>query len=457
MIKYSKNFKTLIGIGTDPFDKLGFENLINNYTIINYEDYPWLRKYSKFKNFNYVSHRDLGIEYNKDFNNRIENVLNLPQVKSYIKGIESPTLYVFRGDASKDIAIKEGYGILVNMSNSSRDLENKYWLRKNIIKELFPRFELINIHDEFIDLDGIYNKLSNNGKVVLQKGNSLGGLGTFIINNIVELKSKVEECRLNKSESQYLISTFIEGYPISIQCVNTKYGLFTNGVQHQIISDPALTDPNANKGSFCGGTLGFENDPYINSQVTEITNQIATLLKTFDFKGIFGLDFMVNSFDKKVYLLELNARITGMTPLNTLLQESNDEIPFILLHFLELANQEYEITDVENLKKYFNSEKSGSYMILRAKNQVEITNYLEPGIYTVNDNGDFTFKKYSFDLKLLDKNDVLIPDPLDANRIVKKGQKIFRIITKDNVFDSNRKVNSKFNKLINKLETYIYA
>ena len=61
--------------------------------------------------------------------------------------------------------------------------------------------------------------------------------------------------------------------------------------------------------------------------------------------------------NNKIFIIEINSRITGMTPFLTMLQNKNNEIPFQLLHILELGNFEYEIIDPQKMEYYPYSKK----------------------------------------------------------------------------------------------------
>src|SRR5256886_5243806 len=63
---------------------------------------------------------------------------------------------------------------------------------------------------------------------------------------------------------------------------------------------------------------------------------IGQRLQELGYRGIFGLDCLVDP-SGRVYVLEINPRLTGLTPLLTMLYRENQDIPFYLLHILELA------------------------------------------------------------------------------------------------------------------------
>ena len=167
-----------------------------------------------------------------------------------------------------------------------------------------------------------------------------------------------------------------------------------------------------NKNSF-GGTCG--ND-YIypkklrkeqRKEIFDCTKKVGDYIKKLGYKGIFGLDLVVNN--KKVNLIEINPRIIGSMSLFTKLQIQNNQIPFLSLSILEFAAP--VIIKNDNFKEWDKEDNfNASQLILRnTKNKpIKIIKSLRSGIYEIKENKLFLKKEtYSTDKKMK-KNEFLI-------------------------------------------------
>jgi hypothetical protein len=80
-------------------------------------------------------------------------------------------------------------------------------------------------------------------------------------------------------------------------------------------------------------------------------------------------------------VLEVNPRLTGVTPLVTQLYREGQDIPFYLLHILETGNFDYEITDT-----FVDSTgPEGGLLVLHSQQptQVRITDVPRSGLYNM--------------------------------------------------------------------------
>ena len=67
-----------------------------------------------------------------------------------------------------------------------------------------------------------------------------------------------------------------------------------------------------------------------------------------------------------MYVLEVNARVTGMTPIYSTLPHVSS-VPFILLHILELAGEHYTIDDASPINGHYslkNSSKENGSLLM---------------------------------------------------------------------------------------------
>ena len=61
------------------------------------------------------------------------------------------------------------------------------------------------------------------------------------------------------------------------------------------------------------------------------------------YKGVFCMDFLIDTDDGTPYLGEINPRISGASPLTNLVTATYGGAPLFLFHLLEYLDVDYEI------------------------------------------------------------------------------------------------------------------
>ena len=117
----------------------------------------------------------------------------------------------------------------------------------------------------------------------------------------------------------------------------------------------------------------------------KIAQFIGQKLVDMGYRGIFGIDFLVDD-SGEVFVLEVNPRITGATPLLTALYSAESYVPFYLLHILEIMKQSYQIDSGSVSFDAYDAAHSGSLMILHSQRttRVEVVETLQTGIYSAD-------------------------------------------------------------------------
>jgi len=294
--------------------------------------------------------------------------------------------------------------------NSFRYLGNDWKLNRDLedktkFVEVTEKLKISNANSKIIKLDKNNCSLdfSRNKKFVVQLPRGFSGNATFFIedkNNLDEIFKKYKNRKVKLSEyfkgETYTINACVIGNEILIS--------------KPIFQITGLSS--YNKNSF-GGTCG--ND-YIypkklrkkqRKEIFDCTKKVGDYIKRLGYKGIFGLDFVVNN--KKVNLIEINPRIIGSMSLFTKLQIQNNQIPFLSLSILEFIAP--VIIKNDNFKEWDERDNfNASQLILRntESKSIKITKSLKSGVYEIKEN-KLVFKKeaYSIDRKMK-KNEFLI-------------------------------------------------
>jgi len=114
--------------------------------------------------------------------------------------------------------------------------------------------------------------------------------------------------------------------------------------------------------------------------------------------GYFELDFLIEEKTNKVYLGELNPRITGASSITNHAVFALADCPLYLFHILEWMDVDYEIS-VRQLNarwaKPENIDNWSQMVIKHTDDTVNIVTEAPPsGIYKIDENGEISFSRF---------------------------------------------------------------
>jgi biotin carboxylase len=311
---------------------------------------------------------------NEDFRNMMARHLDGYSILTY-KPIDVP-----------EALAMPGVTFLSTDTDLASNIENKAYFRRHFapLGLPFPKFRIYDYDAPSVPDMDIQDVLGSRSRVIVQDAQLRGGRGTYVVDNEDSLQYAKKSIELLGASGSLVVSDMIENArERSVQCVATRYGVFVGPLQKQIIAHPLLSNVDVVNGDkFCGAEIS--NDDVCAGAYEEIKKYaliIGAELQRLGYKGIFGVDCLVAG-DGKVYVLEVNPRITGVTPLLTMLYREGRDIPFYLLHILELMNADYEIEDetVEPIPA------EGALLIVHAQNMepVRLAESPASGIYDQN-------------------------------------------------------------------------
>ncbi|HSW81708.1 MAG TPA: ATP-grasp domain-containing protein [Candidatus Saccharimonas sp.] len=290
------------------------------------------------------------------------------------------------------------------------------------------------------------------GKFVVQEVESSGSKGTFIISKRVDYDRAVASLRNTSYSATVVVSRFVKGLPCSVQVCITKYGIFTGGLQNQLVSSKYLCkQPKADAPAgealteqWCGGELGGPVSEIVKHRIQEIATVVGSELASHGYRGIFGIDLLVTP-ESEVYAIEVNARLTGYTHILSDIQYAKQKIPFILLHTLELGNYKYEVNDLDALANMTSLDEKFSYVIIHniSNELFKIPTNIKVGLYRI-DGDQLTFVKQSYTVEdIKDDKSVLIFCKWPKGHKVPSGKRIIKFVKRGKCMAANGELDVK--------------
>ena len=187
----------------------------------------------------------------------------------------------------------------------------------------------------------------------------------------------------------------IRHLPGTVEAVATRHGTLVGPMQTDITGFGELTPY---KGGWCGNdafTGGMDKE---RRAVQTMARKLGNRLYQEGYKGAFCMDFLIDTDDGKVYLGEINPRISGASPLTNLITSTYGGCPMFLFHMLEFMDVDWEI-DLRRVQKRWAEFDNWSQLILKYPvDAVEmITRAPASGIWRMNARGEIALVRKSID------------------------------------------------------------
>jgi hypothetical protein len=272
--------------------------------------------------------------------------------------------------------------------------------------------------------------------LVIQFGHGWAGNSTFFINDEKELKT----LKQSYGKIKVKITRYVSGITVLNIAVVLPKSILQSPAAVQIKSRLDLT-------RMKGGTGGRQWPVDLTGEqektIKEITQKTGEIMRTFGYKGFFGLDFLIDQKTNRVYLSENNARLTASSSFYTHLELGSNQFPLLGYHLLCFVEPKL----LENIFSDDRKEVFGSEIIGRNTNffPVRVVKNLLPGIYDFRLN----LKKES-DWLNSEKEDFWLTTA-EENRLVNPEIEIFKINSFEKVADNQGNLTEKFDLVVKKI------
>jgi len=398
-----------------------------------------------------------------DFTNT-NNILRNQTVQNYIKEHKGRKyLFLYKADKNIEKAIKGlGVKVIANKPHLNKMFENKLNFRKQLVKTglkpiLGETMKFSDFQKKEYDYDFFVNKYGSKFVFQLPDFRLGGGKGTLFIDSrqkFNEFKKKTKDGIYKKKVLQTInITKFIEGKSCSVACCATKYGTLVSKIQQQILDIPQVISPQKGNGLFVGHVFGLKFSSVINKQAKAIGEKFGNYMYDKGYKGIFGLDIIVNEKENKVYPVECNARYTGAFPMLSMIHLKYKIIPLDFFHFLEFLNIPYKI-NVNVLNKMYHKDIKGSHLVLSniRDHSIMVKNELAVGTYRFHKNKIKYLSKNIFYESLKTDNDFILVDGVPKKGTeIKKWSRLARIVHvlfNGNILNQGIQLKGKYLKIV---------
>lgn len=391
---FSVNVKTpIFGVGVYGFDRLGLEDIVQNYRLLVLRHS--LETELIEKELEVISlEKGMGTKHLVEPRNSTTVITSL-KIKEYLSKYEKPLLIPYKASYKMErICRQQNWTMAASPVKFGKSLlEDKAKFRK-ILQDVGvdpPPGELIKPYD----LNFAFLKSKYGPKFVVQHPRRGGGKGTFFIEREEDWNTAIHRLKLHEKEGEefeediqdidLVAAKYIEGPSCSITGCVTRYGILSTYPQYQIIDAPELYNPDKGSGLFCGHDWSSSRfSENIAEQAYKAVERIGEYFCSLGYKGIFGLDFIMDRKTQKLFVTECNPRLLGSFPIIAMIQILNNEPSILAFHVLEYLNAEYEM-DTERINSLMHRPKFGAQMFLHNLTQRWSRNRgeLKAGVYRI--------------------------------------------------------------------------
>jgi hypothetical protein len=361
---------TFVGIGMSAYPRMTPAQFIEPYHVIALRktgDLPLLRKRAVI----FCLEEVLGhFVAERGFNSA--SLLSSPHVKTFLKNLPDPKyLLLYQSYPEiEELALREGWHLLANPASLRLRADDRAFFL-----QMLADLDLPSVPGNIFPVNQLYTRdyefwASEIGlRFVIQfpEIRQGGGKGTFFIKapsdyRRLQLMTKGGTWR-GVTLKSVSVHQFVEGIPVSIALCLTGHGVLSSPLQRQLIDLPYCKGVDED-GVFCGHSWGQASwPPSMEDEAQRQAHRIGWYMARMGYRGILGIDFLIQKDMMLLYPVECNPRLTGAFPLLSQLHMRESLIPMDVFHMLEFMALPYQMDHIA-VNSGYEKAISGSHVIL---------------------------------------------------------------------------------------------
>ena len=228
--------------------------------------------------------------------------------------------------------------------------------------------------------------------LVVQTPYGDSGRTTFFVAD----ESDWDDCSELLVDEDLKVMRRINHFPGTVEAVATRHGTLVGPIQTDITGFAELTPY---RGGWCGNDVyPGVFDEHARDRIRRMARRLGDRLYREGYQGVFCLDFLLDTDDGKVYLGEINPRISGASPLTNLITSRYGGVPLFLFHLLEFCGVEWEL-DLDAIQRRWQDFDRWTQLVLKqVTDEVElITDAPASGLWRLADDGSVRFIRQETD------------------------------------------------------------
>jgi biotin carboxylase len=395
---FRRNETPIFFVSPTAFNLLGVEKFINRFFHINYFD-----SFDGMHPRVFVPEEKSHAEFDS-----MEDVCNymlmhkevIDRIKKAGKG-PAKLLFVMFDEKTEEICDQLGVDIALPSVALRNKLDSKIELTKLANEAgIDSAPNVLGKADSFEELMKVATEGKLGKDLVVQTPYGDSGRTTFFIKSEADWNKHADDMK----GEQLKIMKRINHMPGTLEVCVTRHGTLSGPIQTDITGFEEITPY---KGGWCGNDVW----PHIFNAKTrrELRNMASSLgdrLYKEGYKGVFCMDFLLDTDDGTPYLGEVNPRISGASPLTNLITAHYGGVPLFLFHMLEYLDVDYQI-DLRKVQNRWNEYDFWSQLVLKqTEDKVrQLTHAPQTGVWHMDKYGGIAFERSDLDWTNVIDND----------------------------------------------------
>jgi biotin carboxylase len=259
---------------------------------------------------------------------------------------------------------------------------------------------LVKKANSFSELMDAANKAKLGNDLVVQTPYGDSGRTTFFIKSEADYNKNAKDMK----DEQLKIMKRINHMPGTMEVCVTRHGTLSGPIQTDITGFEEITPY---KGGWCGNDVWPKIfNAKIRRELRNMASALGDRLYKEGYKGVFCMDFLLDTDDGTPYLGEVNPRISGASPLTNLITAHYGGVPLFLFHLLEYLDVDYEI-NLRKVQNRWNEYDFWSQLVLKqTEDKVrQLTHAPRSGVWRMDKYGGISFDRLDLDWTNVIDND----------------------------------------------------
>lgn len=382
-------------VGATPFNLLGLDRWVRNFTYIAYYD-AWDGAHPRV--FTPAHRPFVDFESGEHINNWL---LENSEVRAFIAsratpGVRPKIAMVFFDEETERICDELGYDLILPPAALRNHLDSKMVTTRLGNEVGVPSVpNVMTTVDDFEGLMKAAAKARLGDDLVVQTAYGDSGKTTFFIASEADWKKHHKEI----VGAEVKVMKRINNRPVAVEAVLTASGTVVGPFMSELTGHAKLTP-------YRGGWCGNEMFPEVltgdlRTRAADLVRRLGDRLGKEGYRGFFEVDVLVDVDTDEVYLGELNPRISGASSITNVTAGAYADVPLFLFHLLEYLDIDFEL-DIEDINQRWQELATvdlWSQMIIKETTPgVERIDTAAPtGAYSLDGSGALVYQRAALD------------------------------------------------------------
>jgi hypothetical protein len=392
---FRTNTAPIYFVGATPFNLLGLDRWIRNFSYITYYD-GWDGAHPRM----FTPRHKPYIEFSsgEEINNWL---LENAEVRAFIQrrrsGAGRPKVaMVFFDEETERICDELGYDLILPPAELRNHLDSKLVTTRlgNEVGVASVPNVLTTVAD-WAELAEAASRAGLGSDLVIQTPYGDSGKTTFFISSETDWNRH----RPDIAGQEVKVMKRINHRPVAVEAVLTRHGTVVGPFMSELTGHPRLTPY---RGGWCGNEMYPEviTGP-LRAKAAAMIRRLGDRLGAAGYRGFFEVDVLVDTDAGEVYLGELNPRISGASAITNVTAGAYADMPLFAFHLLEFMDVDFsfDLSEVNERWEQLAADDVWSQMIIKETRPVveRLDTAAPTGQYSLDSDGALVFRRAALD------------------------------------------------------------